>query len=60
MQEQTRTDRCEVCQRCVLITGTCDQPKNGYCALFRLQAAKDAKIYNIHPSIHTKAKKESP
>lgn len=31
---------CEVCDKCVKFD-TCDHPKNGYCALFRLQSAKD-------------------
>lgn len=37
---------CEVCDRCVKFD-TCDHPKNGYCALFRLQTDKDKVSYNI-------------
>jgi hypothetical protein len=32
---------CEVCGNCVTLGETCDHPKNGYCALFRLQAKND-------------------
>jgi hypothetical protein len=40
---------CEVCDKCVKFD-TCDHPKNGYCALFRLQAKKDSKEFNMKGS----------
>lgn len=44
---------CEVCDKCVKFD-TCDHPKNGYCALFRLQAAKDAIEFNMSKQIKSK------
>lgn len=37
---------CEVCDKCVRFE-TCDREKNGYCALFRLQAARDKIKFNM-------------
>lgn len=38
---------CEVCSNHVFFGSTCYHPKNGYCALFRLQAAKDMVEFNM-------------
>lgn len=42
---------CEVCDKCVKFD-TCEHPKNGYCALFRLQAAKDMIEFNMRKPIN--------
>lgn len=40
--------QCEVCQAMVHCKQSdCEHGKNGYCALFRLQAAKDMKTFKI-------------
>lgn len=38
---------CEVCCELKNHQDTCDHPKNGYCALFRLKAAKDMIEFNM-------------
>jgi len=38
---------CKVCTKNVCKSSTCEHPKNGYCELFRMQAAKDAKEFNM-------------
>lgn len=38
---------CELCDHHPKDWDTCEHPKNGYCALFRLQAAKDMVEFNM-------------
>jgi len=58
-QPMTGMVRCQECDLLMVPESTCAYSKNGYCAVYRFQAARDAKDYNMHPSIHTKAKEES-
>lgn len=40
---------CELCMKTKVLglSDTCDREKNGYCALFRLQAARDKIKFNM-------------
>jgi len=38
---------CEVCKRARTLDEHCEQPKNGYCLLFRLQAILDREAVNM-------------
>jgi len=58
-QSPTGIVRCTECYLLMVPEHTCEYSKNGYCAVYRFQAAKDAITYNMHPSIHTRAKEES-
>lgn len=45
---------CEVCGNHLIKWEICGSEKNGYCALFRLQADKDKVSYNMHDKINKK------
>lgn len=45
---------CELCSMYAGPNSVCDHTKNGYCQVFKFEAAKDAKTYNMHQSIQEK------
>lgn len=64
MSEIKYCEICEICNCIVVAEGgsievidsdvaitysTCNQPKNGYCGVFRAQAMLDQIEYNMHP-----------
>lgn len=43
---------CGVCGKHICVISTCEHPKNGYCALFRLQAANDMTRFNMRKGVN--------